>query len=499
MFVGTEGDAKLADWARRLVNRLVRRDIEGRLAATVNPDGLHLTCPVLVCEASIRALAPDAVVALDREASALVHHWSRDERSTVIVELDRELETTAELVSWQIGRSSGRVRARISPRIDASRFSALVHRLCAGPHPAPPTDGLVRESTMVSQPKRSRDGSAARRNCAILTGTIDGPSSARVDGLLDHMSAAGLTVAAMPIDRGIPAGAATASLVVLAGVGDLAAVNDLVEARRESARPTLVDLGPRDLSPADTADAPPSLTADAARLALACGLTTSPEGAVHSALRRLGVRALVVPTMLPRRRAAELKEARGAFDPDAEPVVGWRLGAEGSATAEYRDEAAEGLAKVLANRFDVRVLLLGDGERVPSALRGHDYLVAPEETTPESLATWTVQLWTPNVQGGAVAEDLRAYIEASHAGVPTVMPLSARAAIDGHGSPPLVVQSPGQPEQWAAALRHVIDSPTTRASRAKEARERSDAVDSAAASRTIVNRLMGWAFYQVDR
>jgi hypothetical protein len=136
---------------------------------------------------------------------------------------------------------------------------------------------------------------------------------------------------------------------------------------------------------------------------------------------------------------------------------------------------------------------------VPPALRGHDYLLAPEELTPETLAAWAVQLWTPNVQGAAVAEDLRAYVEASHAGVPTVLPLGARVAIDGHASPPLVVHSPDQPEQWTAALRHVLDSPTTRAWRAKEARERSDAVDSATASSTIVNRLLGWAHYEVDR
>jgi hypothetical protein len=79
------------------------------------------------------------------------------------------------------------------------------------------------------------------------------------------------------------------------------------------------------------------------------------------------------------------------------------------------------------------------------------------------------------------------------------MPLWARAAIDGHASPPLVVNSPGQPEQWTAALRHVLDSPATRAWRANEARERSDAVDGPAASSTIVNRLMGWALYEVAR
>jgi hypothetical protein len=210
------------------------------------------------------------------------------------------------------------------------------------------------------------------------------------------------------------------------------------------------------------------------------------------------VRALVVPTMLTRRRAAELREARRGFDAQAEAVIGWHLGTGMSASAS-RDEAAEGVAKVLANRFDVRVLVVGDAEQVPPALRGHDYLVESGELEPEVLAGLTVQLWTPDIQGGMVADDQRPYVEASHAAVPTVLPLAARIAIDGHGSPPLVVQEPDQPEQWTVALRHVLDSPPRRGSRAKEASDRSDAVDSSAASRTVVNRLMGWALYETER
>jgi hypothetical protein len=142
---------------------------------------------------------------------------------------------------------------------------------------------------------------------------------------------------------------------------------------------------------------------------------------------------------------------------------------------------------------------VGDAENVPPALRGHDYLVESGELEPETLAGFTVQLWTPDIEGGMVAEDLRAYVEASHAGVPTVLPLAARVAIDGHGSPPLVVHAPDQPEQWTAALRHVLESPPRRGSRAKEASDRSDSVDSGAASRTVVNRLVGWALYEAER
>ena len=155
---------------RRLVNRLIRRDVEARLALPIIADGLQLTCPLLLCEASMRALVPDAVVALDPEASAQAQHWCRDERSTVFIELDRELSTGAELVSWQIGRSSGRVRARIGRRIDAPAFSALVRRLCAGPQPAPPVDGAVPEKRTIPHGRRARELSRARSSCAVVTG-----------------------------------------------------------------------------------------------------------------------------------------------------------------------------------------------------------------------------------------------------------------------------------------------------------------------------------------
>jgi len=498
LFVGSEQDAKLADWARRLVNRLIRRDVEARLALPTIAEGLHLTSPLLPCEASMRALAPDAVVVLDPEASARAQHWCRNQRSTVFIELDRTQWTGAELVSWQIGHSSGRVRARIGPRIDAAAFSAVVRRLCAGPQPAPPVDGAVPERRPLSRWRRAREVSGARRSCALVTGSLDAASTARAEGLVDHMSAVGITVGVMPTGGDLPAGVATASLVVLTGIEDVDAVSELIAMRKEAGRPTVLDVGPRDLVASESAELPLSLTGDAARLARACGLVTSAGGAMHNAIRTLGVRALVVPTMLTRRRASALKDACGSFDARGDAVIGWCLGAGESANAS-RDEAAEGVAKVLANRFDVRVLVMGNAEHIPPALRGHDYLVESGELEPEVLAGLTVQLWTPDIRGGMVADDLRAYAEASHAGVPTVLSLPARVAIDGHNSPPLVVREPDHPEQWTAALRHVLDSPPRRAARSEEARDRSDAVDGAAASKTVVNRLVGWALYENTR
>jgi hypothetical protein len=164
----------------------------------------------------------------------------------------------------------------------------------------------------------------------------------------------------------------------------------------------------------------------------------------------------------------------------------------------YADEAAEGLAKLLANRFDVRVVVVGDAADVPVALRGYNFFIEADAAA-ETLGTWTAQLWTPHIVDGAIADDALLYDEASYAGVPTVLPVEARHVIDGFPSPPLVVQSPDQPEQWAAALRHVVDSKATRAARAQEVSRRAEAVDAAMTARLTVNRLLGWARYEDRR
>src|SRR4029079_19534291 len=119
-------DTPADEWLTRLVNRLVRRDVEARIAAPEVATGLHLTRPCRAEEGSIRALAPDVVVTLDDAAAAQVDAWCEGDRSTVVVAFDRDLRDPMELVSWQIGRTSGRLRARIGPRVDAPAFASLV-------------------------------------------------------------------------------------------------------------------------------------------------------------------------------------------------------------------------------------------------------------------------------------------------------------------------------------------------------------------------------------
>lgn len=501
VFVGDEADEDLADWARRLVNRLVRRDVEARLALPEVAEGLHLTRPCLPREESIRALAPDVVVALDEVAAAKVPSWCGADRSTVVVELDHDVSMTTQLVSWQIGHASGRLRARISRRVDAPRLAELVRRLCAGPHPMPPVDGVAQEPTRVAVrgPTEDRARTHATRSAVVVTGSPDTSASRRVEGLCDQLAAAGVVVTRAPLDAAVPVVAQTADLLMLAGVHGSEAFHELVDARRGAGRATVVDLTPEDLSfDATVVDAPSSFSSRIEDLVTACGLATSPVGATHAALRRLGVQSQVLPTLLSRTRAASLQKARtiAGFEPRSELVIGWHVGSVRTPAPTYLDAVADGLTIVLTDLPEACVEVIGDRERVPSALRGQDRVsIASDELGPDRLTRWAIHLWAPPIRAGEVVDDPGSMVEVGCAGVPSVLPLASRSSIDGHVSAELMVADPERPEEWATALRVLLDDPQLRAQRSRETFRKSSTIDGSVASKAVVNRFLGWALH----
>ena len=146
-FVGLADDddedfAARNEWARAQVEALFPEEIEGRLAMTTPPSGHHLTRPCSPADASVAALGPNTVVALDPDALAAAQRSSLLARGTTIISFDPEV-TGIELVSWQIGRASGRLRARVGPDVAAADFAKVIRRLAAGPQPTPPTVPFV--------------------------------------------------------------------------------------------------------------------------------------------------------------------------------------------------------------------------------------------------------------------------------------------------------------------------------------------------------------------
>jgi hypothetical protein len=495
-------DTSATDFARRLANRLLRRGVEARLAFPEVADGLHLTRPCLPSEATIRALAPDVVVTFDAAAASRVDAWCAGNRSAVVVEFDRELSDPMELVSWQISRAQGRLRARIGLHVDVPAFASLIGRLCAGPQPEPPRERSSYTPAEVRERWAGRAEVGARPRCAVVTGPLSAPATARLEGLADHLEATGwdhLAAAGwlVPLARLTPRvarEAANAALVVLAGVEPTPAVNELIESRRAAGRPTVVDVTRDDLETGP--DAAARLKASSSAVARACGLVVSPAGAASSAVERTGLRSLLLPTLLTRTRAAELEDARAPLDPSNALVIGWCLPDGGFPQPEVGDAVAEAMAECILDR-DRRIEIVGDAENVPAALRGHRRVrvLAPGALPPALVASWAVNVWTPTFLAGEVADDSRELDETSHAGVASVMPAAAGGAVDGYVSPQVLVPRVEATEDWAAALGHVLDERRRWERRTAEAIRRSDALAGAAAARAAINRFIGWVTY----
>jgi len=494
VFLGVETPAD--EWLGRFVNRLVRRDVEARIAAPEIAAGLHLTRPCRPEEASIRALAPDIVVTMDAAAAACVDDWCADDRATVVVAWDPDLRDPMELVSWQIGRASGRRRARIGPRVESPAFASLVGRLCAGPQPMPPVDrGGPLARTAVRERWTSRPDDDARTHCVILTGAVDEAGSARAAGFADSFEAAGQRVLVAPVD-GAGDTARDASLVVLVGATSTAGLEALVAARHAAGRPTVFDVGADAVEPG--ADGP-GLSGAARSLAELCGAATAPGGARHDAARAAVARTLLLPTALTRARVAALREAREHATPGTPLVVGWQI--DPAARPGYVDAVADGIAAYLVepgHREDVRVEVVAALGDVPASLLAHARVTVVDRGAldPMALASWSLHVWTPRLLAAALLDDARFLEEASCAGVTSVFPADAMSGVDGVVSSHVLVESADDAGGWLAALHHVLDDDHVRARRSREAARRADALNGLPVARAMVTRLRGWAGYQ---
>jgi hypothetical protein len=490
VFLGIDTPAD--DWLGRFVNRLLRRDVEARIAAPEVAPGLQLTRPCRPEEASIRALGPDVVVTMDSAAAARVDDWCAGDRATVVVAWDPDLRDPIELVSWQLGRASGRLRARIGPHVEAPAFASLVGRLCAGPQPMPPVerDGPVVRATVREQWTSRAPGDESRTHCVILTGAADEAGSARAAGFADSFDAAGMRVLVAPLDVAGDT-ARDAPLVLLVGAMSSTDLDALVAARAAAGRPTVFDVS---ADAVELTEHGPRLTAAAAGLAEACGAATAPGGARHDAARTAAARTLLLPTVVTRARLTALREAREQATPGTPLVVGWRVDATPPA---YVDAVAQGVGAYLVDH-GVRVEVVGDRGAVPaSLLEGPRVTVVhPDDLDPAALARWSLHVWTPALLGEALLDDARLLEEASSAGVATVMPAAALTGVDGVVSPHVLVESEHRADGWLNALHHLLDDDETRARRSQEAVRRADALNGLAVARAMITRLRGWAGYQ---
>jgi hypothetical protein len=131
LFLGAERDPYLADWVRVAVNGLVQRGVEGRIAIPEPTGGLHLTKPCAPTKASVDALKPEVVVALDHQAVDLVATWV-GHRPFGLVRLTPDTTAAVTVERVDVGRSSKRQVGIIGRGIDLGSMAELVRRLGPG-------------------------------------------------------------------------------------------------------------------------------------------------------------------------------------------------------------------------------------------------------------------------------------------------------------------------------------------------------------------------------
>ena len=288
-------------------------------------------------------MSPDVVVTLDDTAAARVHGWCAGNRSTVVVEFDRDLSDPMELVSWQIQRAQGRLRARIGPRVDVPSFASLVVRLCAGPHPMPPTDSDLATRKPVRENWATGAESDEVPGCIVVTGVLSPAAEARLDGLVDNLGGDPGLAARASFAGGVLQDLRHAAVVLLVGVAQDPEIDELIGQRQRAGLPTVVDLGGNDLEPIATAPgARPRLTDAAAPLVVACGLAISPAGRSTPRWKSSSRENPAYARWRCRRCSRARTPPRcgaGERAPAGPHVIGWHLGAAASVVG-YADAVA---------------------------------------------------------------------------------------------------------------------------------------------------------------
>lgn len=478
LFLAGVDDRRTADAAGGLVDALIPLDVEARLAVADPAPMLTRTQPCLPTQASVDALAPDVIVALDDVALDLADRWSPT-RATSVVAWTPPLGDRIELIPWTIGIAQGRRRARIGPDADPERVAALIARLAAAPQPVAPgtAQDAPRTSGSTAPPApvqiRTRGGDEPTPTAAAFR-VVTGPAgpSPLLAGLADHLAAAGHAV-----HRDVAAGSAPAAGVITIADWPTEPEPDVV----------VVVADGRDL------DEAPGIEAAAA------GDPVWPnrpaivgDHRVAARVRTLGGRPIVVPTLVPRADAAALLAAADHRVRPPEATVGWVVGPTGDEPDDHRRWSRAARAALDAAP-DLRIDLVGPaaGDVDLDALGLAPAVTLRPRPDPSRLASWTAQVWMPPEGGAWPTGDSSVPARAALAGVPTVLARRDRAPLGGLALPALTVDDPSDPQAWAELVVGLLDD-DARAHLASAARERAIALCGPDAAGPTIARVLGW-------
>jgi hypothetical protein len=499
--LASRADLDVADWARALANGLLRNGVEARLLLPSAAEGMYLTTPCLPRRESLVALVPDIVIPLDDSAARKAAEWSEGNRSTIFIEYTDDLTHDIELLSWRLGASSGRTRARIGQRARPRELAAVVDRLCAGPQPLPPTvDRAAVEpselrqgvSTVLTALRGRRGVEAAPAPVLALMGSVTTPQRLRLEALLDHLHVVGHGAALRQFDDTTDAEIADTEVVIFAGVTETEVDRSVaaVVARRAAGRATLIDLLAGDVDEA-ASDGEVQLAPPAAALLSACHLATVASPLLAAALADEGHRVLALPTLVSSGRLAELKTMRPKPTELTDPVIGWWR----DATAPEAVDAAvrTALGDLLRRRPELRLVVLAErADDLGDEFDAERVDVRPNGPQRHLQRRWIAQVWTaspdPRVRAGAVFP----LLDAGLLGVPTVLDRANPARRAGLHLPELVVRGSTDADAWLARLDPLVTDDGVRARRGRAITEQAEAMLGGVTSATVVNRFVGW-------
>ncbi len=492
LFLGLTPDPLLIDWVRQMVNGLLRRtDVEARMAVPSPTCGLHLARPCTPEAATVAALRPDVVVALDGRAIDAATSWLNGDRSAVVIELTPGTEPVPEVVSWRIGEARGRLRARISRGIGAEGLAALVRRLCAGPQPLPPRH-RKRRADPPKRPQPSSPAVGALDPSLRLVGLIGSAADRdRFAGLADHIAAFGGRLAIHTVDGQISPDAEDTDILLVRSLTSSGLARDLIAARTRAGRVTVIDLASTDVvtPAAQRLELRPEAT-DLARSASAV-TTTSPR--LAAALRTRGIRAHVLPTLITRSRAATLTGRRSRRPTGQSHIIGWHTGTRHPDGDTHRAAVLDTLRRLLAARTDLTVDVVGDVPEAAAPIRGRRVTTHPGAAAAESLSTWQVQLWTTSSIDAELTGDVGPVVDAHYLGVPTLVAADNVAVHEGLVARALAVEDP---ERWRSAVTALVDDVGTWSTRSAQAARLAEALYGPGSSLATLNRLLGWLRFE---
>lgn len=471
VFLGTIVDDDVDDIARGWVNDLVRLGVEARLAIVAPPPGLHLSGPCSPTVASLNAIRPDVVVALDDGALAMVNAWAPS-HAVVCAMLSQDCVDNV-VVTPNPGALG--TNASVGRRSTGREIQELTARLASGPwavHPAAPHTPLPDDDDVPA-------AVAPARNIAIVA---DMPGARFIESRLvgEALESFGeafhlpFTVASglAGIRR---VGRFATDVAVTAAGGGNASVDRRVAARIGAGLTTVCWVHAADIvADRDATHGIARLQPLAHQRVTEAGLAVVPSPAAQRYLSDLGVTSAVAPLAL-RASMAERLALIGATPRRGAPVIGWIIDPGGAAPAPSTPAIAEAVVALLADDPSIRVEIV--------APRGwtHEQLAANSRVTiatnAPAIATvgrWWGQIWSPSSRQVRVLGQVGPLVEAAAAGLPTVMTHADAAHAGLLTDPALLIRDRLDPDEWRSHITAICDA-TVRSAAADRTQQLADA------------------------